>query len=106
MVKSTNIFAAIPTQLNEELFEQLLSNDKVLIERIVSKGHQSPESGWYDQDKNEWVILLEGGAIVSFQDGEDVSLSKGDYLHIPAHQKHRVKWTEPDQKTIWLAIHY
>jgi cupin 2 domain-containing protein len=30
----------------------------------------------------------------------------GDYVHIPAHQRHRVEWTEPDQKTVWLALHY
>jgi len=106
MFDSGNIFAAIPTQLDEELFNELSSNGPVLIERIVSKGHSSPPSGWYNQDKNEWVILLTGQAIIAFPGEKDIRLVKGDYLNIPAHQKHRVKWTDPEQETIWLAVHY
>jgi cupin 2 domain-containing protein len=30
----------------------------------------------------------------------------GAYVHIPAHRKHRVEWTDPNQPTIWLAVHY
>jgi cupin 2 domain-containing protein len=56
----TNIFANIPKELTIELFDNIVQNDAVQIERIVSRGHIFPESGWYQQQKNEWVILLKG----------------------------------------------
>ncbi|MDT8317429.1 MAG: hypothetical protein RQ824_05500, partial [bacterium] len=52
-----NIFESIPNNLDEEVFELLLQNENIKIERIISKGHRSPESGWYDQKKSEWVIV-------------------------------------------------
>ncbi|MCK4834823.1 MAG: cupin domain-containing protein, partial [Gammaproteobacteria bacterium] len=76
------------------------------IERIISKGHSSPESGWYDQDKNEWVIVLKGSAVLLFSDDTSVDLKAGDFIDIKAHTKHRVKWTDPDIETVWLAVHY
>ncbi len=106
---ASNIFNNIPLQAKEELFEDLLCKDSIKIQRIVSDGHSSPDSGeneWYDQDSNEWVILLEGEAILSFEDEEDVRLKSGDYINIPAHTKHKVSWTTPQSKTIWLAVHY
>lgn len=105
-MKTSNIFKNIPKQLKEELFEELLCRDGLKIERIVSNGHISPENEWYDQDNNEWVILLQGEAILSFESGEDVKLESGDYINIPAHTRHKVSWTTPQSKTIWLALHY
>jgi cupin 2 domain-containing protein len=101
-----NIFANIPKELATELFENIVENDALQIERIVSKGHISPESGWYEEQKNEWVILLKGQAIILFENQSEVFLKPGDYLEIPALQKHKVSWTEPDRETIWLAVHY
>jgi len=101
-----NILQNIPTNLSKEVFETLLDNNSVKIERIVSKGHTSPKSGWYDQAQHEWVILLEGAATITFEDGKETNLNKGDYLNIPAHVKHKVSWTDPDVETIWLAIFY
>jgi cupin 2 domain-containing protein len=103
---SNNLFASIPENLEHEFTELLTQNEKVRIERIVSKGHASPATGWYDQVENEWVIVLQGAAIIAFENGEDVRLERGDYLNIPAHTRHRVKWTQPDSETVWLAIHY
>ena len=80
--------------------------DGVHIERIISKGHNSAESGWYDQDRNEWVMVLQGEAILLLEGGSPVNLKAGDFMNIPAHQKHRVEWTDPDTETIWLAVHY
>tara|TARA_B110000495_G_C22888044_1_gene517901 strand:- start:611 stop:778 length:168 start_codon:yes stop_codon:yes gene_type:complete len=54
----TNIFADLPDSLGAEVFEKLVESNNISIERIISKGHFSPESGWYDQDNNEWVIVL------------------------------------------------
>ena len=103
---SGNIYAAISGSLEKEFFEVLIEQGDLKIERIVSKGHRSPETGWYDQDKNEWVLLLKGRAELTFEDNVTVHLSEGDYLHIPPHTKHKVSWTDPSQETHWLAVHY
>ena len=105
-MKANNIFKLIPGKLDHELVESLVKNKDICLERIISKGHVSPTSGWYDQPKNEWVIVLKGDAIITFQDGDDLRLSAGDYIDIPAHKKHRVSWTDPGNETIWLAVHY
>jgi len=101
-----NLFDSMPSKLDSEVFQCLLKAEKVRIERIVSKGHTSPEHGWYDQDQNEWVLVVRGEAILTFEDGESFRLKEGDFTNIRAHQKHRVSWTEPNIETIWLAVHY
>ena len=103
---SGNLFESIPQQLSEEIFSDLLRGENVRIERIVSKGHSSPASGWYDQADNEWVAVLKGAARIAFENGEEVELTSGCYLTIPAHTKHKVTWTTPDTETVWLAVHY
>jgi len=101
-----NVFAVIPQYLDQELVEILVESKEVCIERIVSKGHTSPASGWYDQAKNEWVIVLKGEAIISFESESEIRLRAGSHINIAAHKKHRVSWTDPDLETIWLAVHY
>jgi cupin 2 domain-containing protein len=102
-----NLFADIPEHLRDELIETILQTSSFYVERIVSRGHCSPAGFWYDQDENEWVILLKGSAHLRFDDQKDVIILKsGDYLHIDRHQRHRVEWTDPEQETIWLAVHY
>ena len=83
-----NLFDDIPDDLPEELFEQLLESSGVRIERIISRGHSSPESGWYDQEENEWVLVLKGEGRLRFeQDERLVELAAGDYINIPAHTR-------------------
>mgnify|MGYP001560027459 CR=1 FL=1 len=102
-----NIFADIPQNLNQELFETILWATSFRMERIVSYGHCSPKGYWYDQDENEWVILLKGSAGLLFENnGETIKLIPGDYVHIKKHCRHRVEWTDTGQETIWLAVHY
>lgn len=101
-----NIFDDIPANLHKEVIESLVDSENVRVERIISKGHASPETGWYDQDRNEWVVVLKGAAVLSFSDKSTVSLKAGDNINIPAHEKHKVTWTDPDTETIWLAVHY
>ena len=101
-----NIFDSIPTDLSSEIFDDLVNSDTVKIERIISKGQTSPDFGWYDQEQHEWVIIIAGSAIIGFDDKSSVTLKAGDYLNIPAHQKHKVVWTDPDVETVWLAVHY
>lgn len=101
-----NLFAALPDALDKEIFEDIVNTDTVRIERIISHGQSSPETGWYDQDENEWVIVLAGEGVLEFENGDDVILKPGDYLHIPAHQRHRVTRTAKDEPTVWLAVFF
>lgn len=101
----TNLFTDVPTNLPEELLTTLLEAANVRIERIVSHGHVSPEGFWYDQDEHEWVIVLKGAATLRFEDST-LEMKPGDSVNIPAHKKHRVEWTTPDEPTIWLAVFY
>ena len=105
-MKSENIFTSIPENLDDESIDVLLKRGNLKIERIISKGHMSPDTGWYDQENDEWVLVLKGAALISFENDTDVNLAAGDYVNIAAHVRHRVKWTDPDTETIWLAVHY
>jgi len=102
-----NIFENIPDRIPEELFQEILQTENFKVERIVSRGHSSPDNYWYDQEENEWVILLKGNAGLLFEGDENVVILKpGDYINIPSHTKHRVEWTDPNTETVWLEIHY
>ncbi|MEE8513398.1 MAG: cupin domain-containing protein [Gammaproteobacteria bacterium] len=102
-----NIFSNIPKDIPKEIFEEIVSVENCRIQRIISKGHSTPDDQWYDQDKDEWVILLQGSAGLLFEGSDNpIKLQPGDYLHIPAHVKHRVEWTDNNIETIWLAVRY
>ncbi|MES9858454.1 MAG: cupin domain-containing protein [Sedimenticola sp.] len=102
-----NLLENIPADLTDEVVEILLESEHLRIERIVSRGHSSPETDWYDQGEHEWVLLLQGEAKLKFEEDNKVLLmEEGDSINIPAHQKHRVEWTAPDRETIWLALFY
>ncbi|MCM8524998.1 MAG: cupin domain-containing protein [Lentisphaeraceae bacterium] len=103
---SGNVFKGIPKSIKDELFEDILTGKNFKIERIVSEGHRSPESGWYDQEQSEWVIVLEGSGRILYEDGSEFLLEKGGYLNIPSRTKHKVIWTDPSKQTVWLAVHY
>ena len=102
-----NLLAAVPLELTEEQFDELLATPALRIERIVSAGQASPPGDWYDQDSDEWVLLLAGTAAVAFE-GEPAPrlLTPGSYLHIPAHVRHRVEWTSASPPAVWLAVHW
>jgi cupin 2 domain-containing protein len=102
-----NILANLPPALAAEAFETIAGSDSVRIERIVSNGQATPEGQWYEQQQDEWVLVLAGSAGLLF-DGEKQSrrLRTGDYTLIPAGCRHRVTWTDPDDTTVWLAIHF
>ena len=106
-METRNLFADLPKSLPEELTEVLTGNQHVRIERIVSHGHKSSEGFWCDQHEHEWVVVLKGEAKLLFEnDNEPLHLKPGDHILIPAHQKHRVEWTTPDEPTVWLAVFY
>lgn len=104
-MKPENLFANIPQTISEEVFQTILLSENFKIERIISKGQKSEKDFWYDQDQHEWVMVIKGEARLQFQD-KTLVLKPGDYINIPAHEKHRVDWTTPDEETIWLAIFY
>ena len=100
-----NLYADLPAALPDELLTTILQGPGVRVERIVSMGHRSPDGFWYDQPDHEWVMVLKGAARLEFE-GHALEMRPGDSVHIPAHEKHRVAWTTPDEPTIWLAVHY
>ena len=104
-LSDNGFFGSLPTSIPDELIQVIAGNRNVRIERIVSHGHASPNGFWYDQDENEWVIVLKGAARLRIGD-QTVELNPGDFVTIPAHKKHRVEWTTPDEPTIWLAVFF
>ena len=102
-----NLFADISEFVPEEVIEVLLKTENFRLERIVSDGQATPPGEWYDQESHEWVLLLKGSAGLRFAGELEIRVMRsGDALHIPAHLRHRVEWTESGVKTVWLALHY
>ena len=101
-----NLLENLPSEFKEEIFDVLCKSGSVQIERITSSGQSSPQGFWYDQDNSEWVILLKGSACLEFEDSMEIVLKPFDYLLIPAHKKHRVKWTSSEETCVWLAVHF
>ena len=98
-----NIYDFPNIPLSEELTTILAESSNVRIERIVSTGQTSD---WYDQTETEFVILLEGNAIIEYEDSKSVTLSKGDTLIIKPHERHRVVFTSKNPPCIWLCVFY
>ena len=88
-----------------EIFEQIVSGKNIQIERIVSTGQTTTLGQWYDQELDEWVILLQGEAELAYADNTRIKLKAGNYLLIPAHTKHRVEYTSIEPPCIWLAVY-
>lgn len=94
-----------------EFFEDILKTDTFRVERIVSSGQATPAGQWYDQETDEWVVLLRGRARLRFETGGEladtvIEMGPGDHVLIPAHVRHRVEWTDPAERTFWLAVHH
>ena len=51
-------------------------------------------------------MVVSGSAILAFDNKEEFKLKAGDYMIIPAFQKHKVAWTDPETETVWLALFY
>jgi cupin 2 domain-containing protein len=106
MLSVNNLFADIPREMPEELVGEILRTDAFRIERIVSRGQASPPGFWYDQQTDEWVLVVKGSASLGFSDGSTITLAPGDHLLIPRHVRHRVAQTNPHEETVWLAVHF
>jgi cupin 2 domain-containing protein len=106
-IASGNLFAGIQGSFPDELISSLVETAALRIERIVSRGQSSPPDFWYDQPWAEWVVVLAGSAGIVFEgEASPRQLARGDHLHIPAHARHRVEWTDANEPTIWLAVHH
>ncbi len=106
-ITKKNIFQLQPDECHQEkeLFQTISDNENIRIEKIISNGQTTPEGFWYNQDRDEWVILLQGEAKLKFENDTIIKMKKGDYLLIPAHCRHRVVRTSKQPHCIWLAIH-
>ena len=104
-VSVQNVFSDLPQSLPTEIVQTLIQAAGIRIERILSQGQASALDFWYDQPQHEWVIVLQGAARLQFEDGL-IDMKPGDFINIPAHKKHRVAWTTPDEPTVWLAVFY
>ena len=99
-----NLFDLPDPLPQSEVFTDLIPERGVKIERIVSRGQNSPEGQWYDQDRDEWVVLIQGEAVLEYEGGEKLRLGAGDHLLIPAHCRHRVDFTSRTPPCIWVAV--
>jgi cupin 2 domain-containing protein len=101
-----NVFEGIPGELPEELIETLAESAQVRIERIVSKGHMTPEGEWYDQAEAEFVLLVQGQARLEFEGSRALEMKSGDWVVIPAGERHRVNWTSTEPEAVWVCVFY
>lgn len=106
-IRHGNLFAAVDAATPDEQVQALLTAPGLRVERIVSTGQASPPGFWFDQDWDEFVLLVSGAAGVLIEaEVATRSLGPGDHLIIPAHVRHRVEWTSASGPTVWLAVHY
>jgi cupin 2 domain-containing protein len=104
---SANLFDFALTRGPEEDVTTLLTMPGARLIRIVSTGQATPEDEWYDQDDNEWVVVLRGRAGLRIAGENEVrEMTAGDFINLPAGLRHRVEWTDADEPTVWLALHY
>ena len=93
----------LPEELTTILVEHTSLTHSIRIERIISTGQTS---SWYDQDETEFVVLLEGNAVIEFENDRSVALSKGDTLLIKPHERHKVTFTSIEPPCVWLCVYY
>lgn len=99
-----NLFDKIPGRIEKEIFEELVERPGLSIQRILTEGQTTD---WLKENTDEWVMLVAGRAKLLFEEGaREVSLEPGDYVEILAGCRHKVSWTDSQQKCIWLAVHY
>lgn len=106
MKKTGNLFENREAGRESESFQALLELPGLRIERIASFGQASLPGFWYEQEEAEWVVLLEGESCLEWENGRRLKMEPGDWVFIPARERHRVAWTAPGRPTIWLAVFF
>lgn len=99
MIRIDNLYEGEKPAENNEVFSTLFQNETVKIESIRSSLRTPGQL--YDQDYDEWVLLLEGEAKLEITD-EIRTMRSGDYLFLPKHTIHKVLTTSKD--ALWLAV--
>lgn len=102
-----NLFVGLPPAASPaEQFDILWPGAHVRVERIVSWGHATALGERFDQENDEWVVLLSGAARLQIEgQSEPLNLRSGDWAFLPARLRHRVEWTDLAGPTVWLAVH-
>ena len=100
----TNIFGDTPAGGNREELITLLETPGLRLEQILSHGQATVADHWYDQEQPEWVVLLQGTAMLRFDGDGLLGLAAGDSILIPARSRHRVESCSQDAR--WLALHF
>jgi cupin 2 domain-containing protein len=100
-----NIFEDMPDAGAGEVIEVVaqFGQGAVRIERIISGGHASAEGFWYEQEEDEWVVLVRGEARLLIEGRDEVfAMQPGDHLELPAKLRHRVDFVSDD--ALWIAV--
>ncbi|MEO1104956.1 MAG: cupin domain-containing protein [Pseudomonadota bacterium] len=105
-VRAGSLGEALPAPGGPEHFNTLVRSGMARVERIVSHGHASATGAWYDQDWDEFVLVVTGSAALAIE-GEATArqLRPGDWVFLPRRTRHRVDATDADGPTVWLAVH-
>jgi cupin 2 domain-containing protein len=106
MIAPANLLSDLPAALDGEVFTALLAGPGLRLERIVSHGQSTPSDSPMVQDRDEWVLVIAGGAGLRIGNAPEMALGPGDYALIPAGTSHWVTWTREDTPTVWLALHF
>jgi cupin 2 domain-containing protein len=99
LININNLYEGDYPAENNEVFSILFQNRTLKIESIRSSLKTAGEL--YDQDQDEWVLLLKGEAQMEIID-EIRSIRAGDYLFLPKHTPHRVISTSDN--ALWLGV--
>lgn len=99
MIPINNLYETADPHENSERFSTLFQNHSIKIETIRSWLKTPGE--FYDQNEDEWVLLISGEARLEL-DTVERTLKAGDYCLIPKHTRHRVLSTS--KNALWLGI--
>ena len=99
-----NIFDLPDPLPNDEVINDLIPAEGFRIERVISSGQTTVKGEWYDQYCDEWALLIQGVAVLEYENGEKIRLTAGDHLLIPAQCRHRVVFTSKKPPCIWIAV--
>ena len=107
MVRTGNLRDGVPSRtLPEEVIEHSAQAERSPHRAHHVDGQVTAEGDWYDQDSDEWVLLVSGQARLRIEgEAEDRELAEGDWILLPAHCRHRVTWTRAAPPTLWIAVH-
>ena len=95
-----NLFTNALPPLEGERFETLLTHRNLIIERILSSARIVSRE--YVQSQDEWVVLLQGEAVLEVA-GKTIELRSGDYLFLPSNTPHTL--VSASEGALWLAVH-